>query len=138
MNNKELPIKSKTPEKILAIAKAKSKKSYDLTNSKFTEFWNDLDETVRIDFKEFIKSPNEIGYLLYFRNDNNWTLLTIHNLIGKKDGKIKKAGLQKIKSKDFGIIKRIYNVPLPLIVKSRFMNYEFEYESNGPQGLCLW
>ena len=132
MNNKELPIRLKTPERILKIAKAKSNKSYDLTKSNFTEFWNELNETVQTDFKEFIKSPKEIGYLFYFRNHNNWTLLTSHNLIGKKDGKIQKVELQKIKSKNFGIIKSISNKSLLMNVRSKFKNYEFEYESNGP------
>ena len=74
MNSQELPITTKSPERILDIAKAKSNRSYDLTKKKFTWFWDDLDRTTQAHFTGFIKSEGELGHLFYFRNDNNWTL----------------------------------------------------------------
>lgn len=132
MNNQEIPIKQKTPERILAIAKAKSVKSYDLSKSKFTEFWETLDEKIKNDFEEFVGSKNELGYLLYSRDAENWTLLTSHKLVGRKNGKLNRVKLQEIRNRDFGIVKNMDNIPLILKVNTRLKNLEFEYESNGP------
>ena len=132
MNNKDLPIKTKTPERILAIAKAKSVKSYDFSKSKFTDFWENLDDQIQDDLSNLFESNSEIGYLHYYRNRDNWTLLTSHRLVGKKDGDIQIIDLKNITSRDFGMVKNMDNVPLIFKVSSRLGNHEFEYESNGP------
>lgn len=99
-------------------------------------FWDELDGSIRSEYIGYIKSKHEIGHLLYVRDTNNWTLLTSHSLLGKQSGRFIKVELKDIEDTDFGIVKNMDNVPLLLKVKSRFKNYELEYESNSP-GLAL-
>ena len=131
MNTPHLSIITKTPKRILAIAKATANRSSNLTKAKFTRLWDDLDTTIHEVFTPHLESKDERGYLLYFRNTDNWTLLTSHSLIGILNGKVNKIKLKKIKSSDFGFVKSV-SPYLILTVKSRFRSLQFEYESNGP------
>lgn len=132
MNSKDLPIQTKTVESILAVAKAQATRRYDLNKGRFTQFWEDLDLSIRNNFDQFVESKNELGHLLYYRDDKNWTFLTSHKLVGRKKGKLKKVNLRKIRNTDFGMVKNMDHVPLDFKVMSSWRIHVFEYESNGP------
>ena len=126
------PISTKSPERILKTARTKVNKAYDLSKRAYTFFWIELDTEVQSHYVNFISEQGELGYLLFKEDDENWTLLSSHRLVGKCNGKLVEAPLKDIEKTEFGLVKNLDNVILKFEVLLEKSSLEFSYESNGP------
>ena len=136
MSNFEQPIKKKSPERIAKIADAKARKSLLSGKRMFTTLWTENPNLPEVIIEENLINKCEIGFLTYWRNSENWTVLTTHQIFGKQKGTFKKIDLKLITSNEFGMFKGLDYQPGILQVNYVKGQETFEYELNFP-GLML-
>lgn len=131
ISNKDLPIATKSVERDVKIAFARMKRNYNLDHAKWTNFWNNVEKHNKDLVAEKFEFPDEEGLLLTWVDESNWTLLTSHLLIGQINGKKSKLEINKIRKYDFGDVKGLDGKLKELVVKMRWAEKKFIYESNG-------
>jgi hypothetical protein len=68
------------------IQKAKEKSSATADEHRMTKLWEELDADTAARLSAYFGNEDEAGFCYYQKDDLNWTVLTTHQLFGKKGG----------------------------------------------------
>ena len=105
MSNSELPISKKSPKRIVELATAKAERSSKNQPRQFTWFWYELEQARKVELEQNFISDEEMGCVLYQMDDQNWTVLSSHQLFGFHHGNEFSLEIAEIESYDFGLFK---------------------------------
>lgn len=133
MSNYDLPISKKSPNRIAQLAIAKSKRVSEEQPRKFTWLWDELEKHKRIELEGQFLTTEEVGVILFLKDELNWTSLTSHHIFGTSYGTSFQVEISRIDDYDFGIFKgQNFGLgTLKLLADSAELNIPYELNSAG-------
>ncbi len=133
MSNSKLPISKKSPNRIAQLATAKSRRISKGQSRKFTWLWDELKNNKRTELEGQFVVHEEVGVILFSKDEQNWTALTSHQIFGSSYGASFQLEISRIDDYDFGMFKgqNVTIGTLKLITNSIEQNIPYELNSAG-------
>ena len=123
----------KSPQRIVKIATAKMRRATRTNwSAKWTRLWDELDPERKKYVEWKFKRKPEIGVLLFWVNDSNWTALTSHAVMGKNKGIWTRVEFKRILDSDFGNPGITEYRIRRLLLRTRWRTTAFQFESQSP------